>query len=202
LPNGGLGSNLEREKQLTATALRELEDARMFAEKERSTAEELRKTTSDQVKANKHLQLRILELETQLLESSSGGDKFLRSRLSELEERLHRQASDHTQEILKLKAESRSARELESQIATKEKLLARLQDESAKDKERVRHLVQTVEALQAEESTHLLASRRAEREARDAKERALQLEKELEEWKDRVQRFGSQRRSRQDLSFV
>ena len=44
-------------------------------------------------------------------------------------------------------------------------------------------MLNTVEELQASDSEHQLISRRAEREAREEREKSLRLERELEGWK-------------------
>lgn len=44
-------------------------------------------------------------------------------------------------------------------------------------------LLQTIDELQASESANQLSARRAERELREEKDRALKLERELEGWK-------------------
>ncbi len=44
-------------------------------------------------------------------------------------------------------------------------------------------LLQTIDELQAEEASTQLAARRAERDLREEKEKALRLERELEGWK-------------------
>lgn len=49
-------------------------------------------------------------------------------------------------------------------------------------------LLKTIEELQASESNNELSARRAERELREEKERALQLERELETWKLRMEK--------------
>lgn len=185
-----LNASIQRERQVASSALKELDSIRKAFDQEKKVLEDLRKTNAQQAKANKEQQLRILELETQLLGPAKNGDKLLRSRVAELEERLHRQANEHAREILALKADSRSLKDLESQLESKERLISRLQEESAKGNDRIKQLIQTVDNLQAEESAHRIATRRADREARDAKERALRLEKELGDWKDRVERFG------------
>lgn len=50
-------------------------------------------------------------------------------------------------------------------------------------RDKVDKLLKTIDELQASESTTQLSARRAERELREEKEKALRLEKELEGWK-------------------
>lgn len=44
-------------------------------------------------------------------------------------------------------------------------------------------MLKTIEDLQASDSEHQLTARRAEREAREEREKSLRLERELEGWK-------------------
>ena len=53
----------------------------------------------------------------------------------------------------------------------------------AKGREKIERLLQTVDELQAEEAKSQLSARRAERDLREEKEKALRLERELEGWK-------------------
>jgi myosin protein heavy chain len=55
-------------------------------------------------------------------------------------------------------------------------------------RDRCEKLLRTIEELQQSEGEHELAARRAERELREEKERAAQLEKELEAWKARMEK--------------
>jgi myosin heavy chain 9/10/11/14 len=68
-------------------------------------------------------------------------------------------------------------------------------------------LLKTIEELQASESNNELSARRAERELREEKERALKLEREVEGWRARTEKgsnvgsvagsvFGGSMRSR------
>lgn len=50
-------------------------------------------------------------------------------------------------------------------------------------RDKVDKLLKTIDDLQASESTNQLTARRAERELREQKERALRLERELDGWK-------------------
>lgn len=53
-------------------------------------------------------------------------------------------------------------------------------------------MLQTIDELQAEETSSQLAAKRAERDLREEKEKALRLERELEGWKGlRMERGGA-----------
>lgn len=59
-------------------------------------------------------------------------------------------------------------------------------------RDKVDKLLKTIDELQASESANELSARRAERELREEKEKALRLERELEGWKSlRMEKGGS-----------
>lgn len=74
-------------------------------------------------------------------------------------------------------------RDLQSQLARRDKIANQLTDDVAKGRDKVERLLQTVDELQAEEAKSQLSSRRAERDLREEKEKGLRLERELEGWK-------------------
>lgn len=63
----------------------------------------------------------------------------------------------------------------------------------SKGRDKIERLLQTVDELQAEETKSQLAARRAERDLREEKEKALRLERELEGWKGLRMERGSGR---------
>lgn len=77
----------------------------------------------------------------------------------------------------------RTARDLQDQLSRRDKANAQLTADVAKAQDKAANLLNTVEELQSSDSTSQLAARRAERELREAKDRCLRLEKELEGWK-------------------
>lgn len=61
--------------------------------------------------------------------------------------------------------------------------------EIASSREKIQRLLTTIDELQSEDSKNQLAARRAERDLREEREKALRLERELEAWKGlRVER--------------
>lgn len=59
-------------------------------------------------------------------------------------------------------------------------------------RDKVDKLLKTIDELQASESANELSARRAERELREEREKALRLERELEGWKSlRMEKGGS-----------
>lgn len=77
----------------------------------------------------------------------------------------------------------RTVRDLQTQIERRDKVNTQLEDEITKGKEKLERLLKTIDELQASDSEHQLTARRAEREAREEREKSLRLERELEGWK-------------------
>lgn len=77
----------------------------------------------------------------------------------------------------------RTVRDLQSQIERRDKANAQLEEEIAKGKDKVTNLLNAIDELQSSDSQSQLIARRAEREAREEKEKCLRLERELEGWK-------------------
>jgi len=60
-----------------------------------------------------------------------------------------------------------------------------LQEDIARSRDKVEKLLATIDELQSSDSTNQLSARRAERELREEKEKALRLEREIEILKTR-----------------
>lgn len=82
-------------------------------------------------------------------------------------------------------------KDLEAQIERKNKQATQLNDDVSRLRDRVEKLLKTIDELQASEGTNQLTARRAERELRQEKEKALRLERELEGWKHMRMEKGS-----------
>jgi len=74
-------------------------------------------------------------------------------------------------------------RDLQTQIDRRDKINDQLEEEIAKGKDKLERMLKAIEELQASDSEHQLVARRAEREAREEREKSLRLERELEGWK-------------------
>lgn len=77
----------------------------------------------------------------------------------------------------------RTVRDLQSQIDRRDKINAQLSDDVAKSRDKLERLLATIDELQSSDSTNQLQARRAERDLREEREKALRLERELEGWK-------------------
>jgi myosin heavy chain 9/10/11/14 len=71
------------------------------------------------------------------------------------------------------------------QIERKEKANVQLEEDISRSRDKVEKLLKAIDELQSSESSVQLAARRAERELREEKEKALRLERELETLKSR-----------------
>lgn len=79
----------------------------------------------------------------------------------------------------------RTVKDLQLQIERKEKANLQLEEDVTRSRDKVEKLLKAIDELQSSESTVQLAARRAERELREVKEKALRFERELESLKSR-----------------
>jgi myosin protein heavy chain len=180
-------------------AKEQLDANKLVIEHERKRYEELEAKQTAYEMEKKELQLKLLGLETRLLGPQADDAKFLRQKVGELETQLEAQSRQYTDDLRQSRLNDRSVRDLYTQINQKDKQFERLQEEAIKSEDKIKRLKESLESLQAEDASHRLVARRSEREARDAKERALLLEKELLEWKSRFESISSNRLSRSDI---
>lgn len=187
-------ANLRQQTEAATTAAERLKavesskvELQRQLENERQKLEAMASERSVFDKENKDLHLKVVDLEAQLIGVKNYDAKFLVQKVSDLEKRLDEQTQKYTEESRSFRSNDRSVKDLQTQILQKERLEAKLQEEISRNETKIRSLQETIESLQGMETTQRLASRRAEREARDLKETSLRLEKELEDWKNRFQ---------------
>lgn len=90
--------------------------------------------------------------------------------------------------------------DLQAQISRRDKQAAQLTDDVSKGREKIERLQQEIQELHAGEAKSQQAARRADRDLREEREKALMLERELEGWKGlrmergRPSEWGSDRR--------
>lgn len=101
----------------------------------------------------------------------------------QLEHQLETQENTHSASLRSVRNVDRTVRDLQSQLARRDKLANQLTDDVAKGRDKIERLLQTVDELQAEEAKSQLSARRAERDLREEREKGLRLERELEGWK-------------------
>lgn len=99
---------------------------------------------------------------------------------SQLESHLETLETTRTTESRAVRAVDRTVKDLESQIARRDKSYSILQDDLNKSRDKTERLLQTIDELQASDASAQLAVKRAEREVREERERVLRLEREIE----------------------
>jgi len=80
----------------------------------------------------------------------------------------------------------RTVRDLQTQIERRDKANNQLTEDISKSRDKIERLLATIDELQSSDSSNQLQAKRAERELREEKEKALRLERELEGLKTRM----------------
>ncbi|EFZ03771.1 myosin [Metarhizium robertsii] len=185
-----LKSSLAHQEDVAAAAVEKMRRAEALvsdvqkeiaAEREAST--ELQKQKAVLEKSLNEAQLKLIDLETKGFSSASQDIKFLHKRIQELESQLEDHETERSKSQRSNRNIDRTVKDLQSQIDRKEKQNTQLSEDVNRMRDKVDKLLKTIDELQASESTTQLSARRAERELREEKEKALRLEKELEGWK-------------------
>lgn len=197
-----LSRSASSQSSVSSTQLRTAEksaaDALATLERERKAMQTQKRDSEQQTKA---LNLKILELESRLMSSGGSDTETLRQRVSQLEKELQQQQSEMLADLKSSRGGDRQARELRDQLDQRDQLVKRLQEESAKSEAKVGRLVAAVEKAQGSESQYQVVARRAERESRELREKSLRLEKDLENWKSRLEAYVNNS-SNYEPSFV
>ena len=103
----------------------------------------------------------------------------------QLEAQLEAQESEKSKTQRSERNIDRTVKDLQLQIDRKEKSNNQLQEDISRHRDKVEKLLKTIDELQSSESQERLSARRAQRELREEKEKALRLERELEGLKTR-----------------
>ncbi|KAI1110698.1 P-loop containing nucleoside triphosphate hydrolase protein [Nemania sp. NC0429] len=185
-----LKSSLAQQEDIAAAAIEKMRRAESLATEmqkditaEREVNADLHKQKAALEKSLSETQVRLVDLETKGYSSGSQDIKFLHKRIQELETQLETRESEWSKSQRSTRNVDRTVKDLQSQIERKDKQTTQLNDDVSRLRERVEKLLKTIDELQASESTNQLAARRAERELRQEKEKALRLEREMEGWK-------------------
>ncbi len=101
----------------------------------------------------------------------------------QLEQQLEAASHRKAEEARSIRTVDRTVKDLESQIQRREKQNSQLADDVAKARDKISGLLSAIDELQSSDSQSQLAAKRAERELREEREKALRLERELEGWK-------------------
>ncbi|KAG5949621.1 hypothetical protein E4U53_005814 [Claviceps sorghi] len=193
-----LKSSLAQQEDVAAAAVEKMRRAEALvsdiqkeiaAEREAST--ELQKQKATLEKSLNEAQLKLIDFETKGFSTPSQDIKFLHKRIQELESQLEDHETERSKSQRSNRNIDRTVKDLQSQIERKEKQNTQLTEDVTRMRDKVDKLLKTIDDLQASESTTQLSARRAERELREQKEKALRLEKELEGWKGLRSEKGS-----------
>lgn len=193
-----LKSSLAQQEDIAAAAVEKMRRAEALAAEvqkdiaaERENNADLQKQKVTLEKNFNELQMKLIDLETKGYSTASHDIKFLHSRIKELESQLEEQENERSKSQRSVRNVDRIVKDLQSQIDRKDKQNTQLQEDVARMRDKVDKLLKTIDELQSSESANELSARRAERELREEKEKALRLERELEGWKNLRMEKGS-----------
>ncbi|SLM34805.1 myosin type ii heavy chain [Lasallia pustulata] len=185
-----LKSQLAQKEDVAAAAVGKMRRAEALATEmqkdvtaERETNVMLHKEKAGLEKSVKDLQLRLVDLETKGYSSASQDVRFLNGRVQELEKQLEEQESRQSQSLRSVRNVDRTVKDLQMQIDRRDKINAQLSDDISKSRDKIERLLTSIDELQTSDSTNQLQAKRAERDLREEREKALRLERELEGWK-------------------
>lgn len=109
----------------------------------------------------------------------------------QLEEQLETQENERNKSQRSVRNVDRTVKDLQSQIDRRDKINSQLEEDVTRARDRAEKLLKTIDELQSSDSTNQLSARRAERELREEREKALRLERELEGWKAKIGNDGA-----------
>ncbi|CAK7273246.1 class II myosin [Sporothrix epigloea] len=185
-----LRSSLAQQEDIAAAAVEKMRRAEALVAEvqkdmtlERETSVKLQTEKAALEKTLSEVSVRLVDLETKGYSSASQDIKFLNKRVQELETQLEAHEQEQAQSNRSVRNVDRIVKDLQSQLERKDKQNGQLQEDVTRMRDKADKLLKTIDELQASESSVQLLARRAERELREEKEKALRLERELEGWK-------------------
>jgi myosin protein heavy chain len=204
-----LKSNLAQHEDIAAAAVGKMRRAEALASEmqkdivaEREMSVQLNKEKAALEKSLKDVQVRLIDLETKGYSSASQDVRFLHGRVQEvgsppsanrdtiqktnanqLESQLEAQESERSKSQRSVRNVDRTVKDLQLQLERRDKTNTQLQEDISRSRDKVDKLLKTIDELQSSDSSNQLSARRAERELREEREKALRLERELEGWK-------------------
>ncbi|CAG8949018.1 hypothetical protein HYFRA_00002146 [Hymenoscyphus fraxineus] len=185
-----LKSSLAKQEDVSAAAVGKMKRAEALAAEmqkdivaEREMTAQLNKEKAALEKSLKEHQMKLIDLETKGYSSASQDVRFLHGRVQELEAQLETQENERNKSQRSVRNVDRTVKDLQSQIDRRDKINSQLEEDVARARDRAEKLLKTIDELQSSDSTNQLSARRAERELREEREKALRLERELEGWK-------------------
>jgi len=183
-----LERSLEEQQDRVSMAFERMKKAETFASecqielgKVRVENSELDKLNANLEKQMKELNVRIVDLETRSLNSPKPvtSSRRLESRIEELTSQLNQSSRSRL---------DRSTDRAKIQLAEADRIKARMEEEIKSYAEKVESLRHHLDEARTKESDTLLEKRRAEREAADYKQKSLNLEREVERLRSRLER--------------
>ncbi|KAF4634673.1 hypothetical protein G7Y89_g3432 [Cudoniella acicularis] len=185
-----LKANIAQQEDIVAAAVGKMRRAEALSAEmqkdivaEREMTVQLNKEKAALEKSLKEIQVRVVDLETKGYSSASQDVRFLHGRVQELEVQLEAQENERNKSQRSVRNVDRTVKDLQTQIERRDKTNAQLEEDVARARDRAEKLLKTIDELQSSDSTNQLNARRAERELREEREKALRLERELEGWK-------------------
>ncbi|KAI0696624.1 hypothetical protein BC835DRAFT_855770 [Cytidiella melzeri] len=188
---------LEEQEDRVSMAFERMKKAETYAAesqvelgKVRVENSELDKLNANLEKQLKELNVRVVDLETKSLNSPRPPttSRRLESRIEELTSQLSQSTKDTSRVN---RSADKTARDARLQLAESDRARARLEEEVKNYETKLSSLRQSMDELHTSESNLNLAKRRAEREAADYKQKALNLEREVERLRSRLERPSS-----------
>ncbi|GLB41100.1 putative TRAFAC class myosin-kinesin ATPase superfamily, myosin family protein [Lyophyllum shimeji] len=193
-----LERSLEEQEDRVASAFERMKKAEAYANECQIELGKVRVENSELDKLNAHLEkqikelnVRIVDLETKSYANSPRGSTTSRrtdSRIEELTSKLTQTEKDKTDASRRHRSAEKIARDAKFQAAESDRARQKLEEERKAYETQLQSLRQAMDTLQTEESNLQAAKRRAEREAADYKQKALNLERELERLHNRLER--------------
>jgi myosin heavy chain 9/10/11/14 len=161
-------------------------DASAEVARSRDVVGDLERTKASLEKHVRELQLRVAELETAVSVDSTRNVKSLESKMIDLTTRLDKSNREKEDLSQNSRRHERLVRDLQFQLAEKEKQRQRSDDESLKTAEKLRRMKQDLMDMEARDSDLLLGKRRVERELDEYKDKSVRLERELDKLRNRL----------------
>jgi len=196
-----LERSLEEQEDRVANAFDRMKKAEAYANecqielgKVRVDNSELDRLNANLEKQIKELNVRIVDLETKSYANSPRPPTISRrmeSRIEELTAQLNQTNKDKSDTSRLQRSADKLARDAKFQLAESDRQRAKLEEERKAFEVQISSLRQAMDAMQTEENNLQSAKRRAEREAADYKQKALNLERELERLRNRFDRPAS-----------
>ena len=138
------------------------------------------------------LKSRISELEEKL---NSQNDDIWIERLDQVEKRLNEETNEKHNHLKNLKTVTRQAEELKSQVDRQAKTISAFDEERSKYKSKINELFNAIQKWQAADSTSKINFRRAEREIKHLNEQTETLTKEVNVWREKFETLSSRKQS-------